>query len=152
MMQVNPHRRPATDEKAPLGAEPPDACCSGLAGLLSPRLFRALADPTRLALLVRLAEGGGPFTVSQMAQGSGVDMSVVSRHLASLREAGIITCAKRGKEVLCSVQTGAVARMLRDLADALEACCPAGTCRTEPNNTPVPMLSRPKQPRSAAQS
>ena len=73
------------------------ACCSGLAELLSPQLFKALADPKRLSLLVRVAEGGGPSTVSHVAKGSGVDMSVVSRHLAILREAGIIRCEKRGK-------------------------------------------------------
>jgi ArsR family transcriptional regulator len=101
-------------------------CCSGLQGLLSPRLFKALSDPKRLSLLVRLAEERGPCTVGHVAQGSGVDLSVVSRHLATLREAGIITCEKRGKEVFCVVQTSAVVKILRDLADALEACCPNG--------------------------
>jgi hypothetical protein len=36
-----------------------------------------------------------------------------------LRDAGVITCEKRGKEVWCTVQTGEVAQILRDLADAL---------------------------------
>ena len=103
-------------------------CCSGLAGLLSPRLFKALADPKRLSLLVRLAEEGGPCTVSHVAGGSGVDMSVVSRHLAVLRDAGIIGCVKRGKEVWCTVQTKTVVALLRELADALETCCPEGIC------------------------
>jgi len=92
--------------------------------MLSPRLFKALADPSRIALLVRLAEAGGPRTVSDVARGSNVDLSVVSRHLAILREAGILQCVKRGKEVWCSVQSDALARILRNLADALEACCP----------------------------
>lgn len=106
----------------------PGSCCAaGLSELLSPQLFRALADPRRLSLLVRLADKGGPCTVGQLADGSGVDLSVVSRHLAVLREAGVITCEKRGKEVWCTVQTGAVARILRDLADALETCCPSSS-------------------------
>jgi DNA-binding transcriptional ArsR family regulator len=100
-------------------------CCAGLQTLLSPRLFKALSDPRRISLLVRLAEEGRPCTVGQLASGSGVDLSVVSRHLAALREAGVITCEKQGKEVWCSVQTGAVTRLLRDLADALESCCPS---------------------------
>ena len=75
---------------------------------------------------MRLAEQREPRTVGQIAQGSGVDLSVVSRHLAVLREAGVIGCEKQGKEVWCTVQTGAVAQILRDLADALEACCPEG--------------------------
>jgi len=101
-------------------------CCADLGQLLSPRLFKALADPSRTALLLRLAEGGAPRTVSQAAQGGGVDLSVVSRHLAVLREAGVVQCVKRGKEVWCSVRWDALARALRDLADALEACCPSG--------------------------
>jgi DNA-binding transcriptional ArsR family regulator len=99
-------------------------CCSGLRGLLSPKLFKALSDPKRLSLLVRLAEESGPCTVSKIAEGSGVDLSVVSRHLAILREAAIITCEKKGKEVWCVVQTAPVVKLLRNLADALEACCP----------------------------
>ncbi len=101
-------------------------CCGGLEDLLSPRLFKALSDPRRLQLFVRLAGEGCACTVGQLADGSGVDLSVVSRHLAVLRDAGVITCEKRGKEVWCKVQTGEVARVLRDLADALDACCPAG--------------------------
>jgi len=75
---------------------------------------------------VRLAGEGCACTVGQLADGSGVDLSVVSLHLAVLRDAGVITCEKRGKEVWCTVQAGEVAGLLRDLADALDACCPAG--------------------------
>ena len=124
MVQTSKRRAPGTARGA--------ACCSGLAGLLSPRLFRALADPKRLSLLLRLAEEGGPCTVSHVAGGSGVDLSVVSRHLAILRDAGIIGCVKRGKEVWCTVQTTAVAGLLRELADALETCCPGGSCPRAP--------------------
>jgi DNA-binding transcriptional ArsR family regulator len=99
-------------------------CCSGLADLLSPKLFKALSDPRRVTLLIRLAEAGKPCTVGDIADGSGVDMSVVSRHLAILRESGIIRCEKQGKEVLCVVQTNTLANALRSLADALDACCP----------------------------
>lgn len=104
------------------------SCCSGLQSLMSPKLFKALSDPKRLSLLVRLAELGEACNVGQIAQGSGVDLSVVSRHLAMLRDAGVIRCDKRGKEVWCVVETAAVVKVLRDLADALEACCPDGVC------------------------
>jgi DNA-binding transcriptional ArsR family regulator len=113
-------------------ADESGSCCSGLRGLLSPKLFRALSDPKRLSLLARLAEMRGPTTVGVVAEGSGIDMSVVSRHLAILRDAGIIRCEKQGKEVWCSVQTGIIAKILRDLADALEACCPSETCPAAP--------------------
>jgi ArsR family transcriptional regulator len=108
------------------------ACCAGLKDLLSPKLFKALSDPKRISLLVRLAEQREPCTVGAVAAGSGVDMSVVSRHLGVLRDAGIIECQKRGKEVWCSVRTGTVAQLLRELAAALDACCPAGSCPPAP--------------------
>lgn len=129
-----------TDEK---GTEE-RTCCSGLAELLSPKLFKALSDPKRLSLLVRVAEGGGPSTVSNVARGSGVDMSVVSRHLAILREAGILRCEKQGKEVLCTLRTDVVVQLLRRLADALETCCPATLDQAE--STCSPPSSRPVGP------
>ena len=123
MVQVS--RSPDAAAQSPT-AEAEPRCCAGLEDLLSPRLFKALSDPRRLQLFVRLAGEGCACTVGQLADGSGVDLSVVSRHLAVLREAGVISCEKRGKEVWCTVQTGEVAGILRDLADALDACCPAG--------------------------
>lgn len=101
---------------------------------MEPKLFKALSDPKRLSLLVRLAEQREPCTVGAIAEGSGVDMSVVSRHLGILRDAGVIDCQKRGKEVWCVVQTGMIAKFLRDLADALEACCPSGLCPSMPSS------------------
>ena len=104
---------------------PPAGCCDDLAGLLSPRLFKALGDPSRVGLLARLALADEPQTVSEVADGAERDISVVSRHLAILRDAGIIECTRRGKEVRCTVRAGTLARTLRALADALEACCPS---------------------------
>jgi ArsR family transcriptional regulator len=126
MVQVNKH-----DAGECIGTARP-ACCSELQRLLSPELFKAFADPKRLSLLIRLAEAQGPRTVGQIAEGSEVDLSVVSRHLSILREAGVISCVKQGKEVWCSLQTGSVAALLRDLADALEACCPTQGAETSP--------------------
>jgi DNA-binding transcriptional ArsR family regulator len=126
MVQVNNQ----TDDARRAGGDAGACCASGLQELLSPQLFKALADPRRVSLLVRLADSRRPCTVGGLAEGSGVDLSVVSRHLAILRDAGIISCYKQGKEVWCSVQTGAVVRLLRDLADALETCCPPEGART----------------------
>lgn len=100
-----------------------DTCCD-LSAYLSPRLFKALGDSTRVALLARLAEAGRACTVGEMAREATIDVSVVSRHLAILREAGVIECLKRGREVWCRVRIASLARTLRELADALETCCP----------------------------
>ncbi|MCH7592098.1 MAG: winged helix-turn-helix transcriptional regulator [Planctomycetes bacterium] len=97
-------------------------CCE-IDGLLEPRFFRALCDPSRIALLARLAQCCEPCSVSQLAQCCPTDLSVVSRHLAMLRDAGILSCEKRGKEVFYRVRYDELIKTLRALADGFEACC-----------------------------
>jgi ArsR family transcriptional regulator len=103
-------------------------CCGGLEELLPPRLFKALAAPNRIALLARLATCREGCTVGEAARCCAVDLSVVSRHLAQLRDAGVLEATRRGKEVVYAVRAEALARALRALADALSSCaagCPA---------------------------
>ncbi len=99
------------------------ACCPQIQALLDPRLFKALCDPTRIAILARMAQSPDPCTVSQMAHCCPVDLSVVSRHLAILREAGVVKAQKRGKEVWYQVRFTELAATLRKIADAIEHCC-----------------------------
>ena len=70
-----------------------DQCCGELAQWLSPRLFKALSDPNRVALLARLGESRRDQSVSELARGFHIDLSVVSRHLGILRDAGIVSKA-----------------------------------------------------------
>jgi len=92
---------------------------------LIPRaLFRALGDPTRIAILDALACGCGPQSVGEVAEAVAADLSVVSRNLRQLREAGVLRCERDGKRVLCRLDTSEVVTQLRSLADALENCCP----------------------------
>lgn len=96
-----------------------------LAALFEPSFYRALCEPTRIGILVWLGQQKAPRTVSEIAS-SGccqVDLSVVSRHLGVLRDAGILESARRGKEVLYRVRVDALVSTLRGLADALESCC-----------------------------
>ena len=99
-------------------------CCAGLTQQLQPEFFKALCDPTRLAILAYLATRPGPLRVSEVGQCCPIDLSVVSRHLTILRQAGIVRSEKRGKEVFYQVQFTPFIRTLRGIADALEACCP----------------------------
>ncbi len=55
--------------------------------------FAALADPTRRAILARLAEGEA--TVRELAEPFSVSLPAISRHLKVLERAGLIT---RGRE------------------------------------------------------
>ncbi len=104
-------------------------CCGGLGKWLSPEFFRALSDPNRVAILARLAEGGAEQTVTEVASCCPINLSVVSRHLRTLREAGVLAAEKRGKEVFYSVKIQDLVFLLRNLANALEACCPDGLSR-----------------------
>ncbi len=104
------------------------ACCAALESAIDPRLFRALSDPTRIHILIGLAQCCGPQTVTQAAACSAVDLSVVSRHLGILRDAGILSVRKEGRQMYYSVRYAEVARALRALADAIAACCPDGAC------------------------
>ncbi len=89
-------------------------------------LFKALCDANRVAILADLAVGGAPRTVSQIAGRLPVDVSVVSRHLTMLREAGVLAAERRGKEVFYTVRYRGLAGTLRAMAAAIDACCPAG--------------------------
>lgn len=53
----------------------------------------ALADPTRRAILARLAQGGA--TVNELAEPFAISLPAVSRHLKVLEHAGLIS---RGRE------------------------------------------------------
>jgi len=56
-------------------------------------IFAALADPTRRAMLARLAEG--PATVKELAEPFTISMPAISKHLKVLEHAGLI---ERGRE------------------------------------------------------
>jgi len=51
-------------------------------------IFAALADPTRRAILARLAEGDA--TVSELAEPFPISLPAISRHLKVLEQAGLI--------------------------------------------------------------
>lgn len=116
MTQVR-NRRPITPKQASARLGPID-------GMLDPELFKALGDPTRITLLACLAKCGRPCAVGEIAQCCAVDLSVVSRHLRLLADAGVLDSSKSGRTVFYAVRAGPLAGALRRLADELERCCP----------------------------
>ena len=93
---------------------------SDLGAVVSHQLFRALGDPTRVRLLDLLAERCRACSVSELADCLDVDLSVVSRHLALLRAAGVLRATKTGRNVFYEIQFQALAETLRGIADTLE--------------------------------
>jgi DNA-binding transcriptional ArsR family regulator len=57
--------------------------------------FSALADPTRRAILTRLAEGEA--TVSELAEPFPISLPAVSRHLKVLEQAGLIVRSREAQ-------------------------------------------------------
>ncbi len=61
-------------------------------------VFRALADPTRLAVYERLAKAD-EITVVDLTRGSGVTQGAVSQHLKTLKQAGLVAERPDGRRV-----------------------------------------------------
>lgn len=62
-------------------------------------VFRALADASRRALLDRLFERNGQ-SLGELTQGMAMSRQAVTKHLAILEEAGLVTTLRRGREKL----------------------------------------------------
>jgi DNA-binding transcriptional ArsR family regulator len=69
---------------------------------------KALADPTRLRIVARLA--AHPATVTELIGHVDLSQPLVSWHLRRLRAAGLVETRRSGREVICSLSREAVAR------------------------------------------
>ncbi len=85
-------------------------------------LFKALADPYRLAIVSTLARSGHEVCVCDFTSGLPLNQPTVSHHLKILRDAGLVTCERRGTWVYYRLAVGA-----RERLDAvLHALIPQG--------------------------
>jgi len=75
--------------------------------------FAALADPTRRAILDRLAEG--EFSATELAEPFAISQPAVSKHLKVLERAGLISRRRQAQWRRCRL----TARTLREAADWL---------------------------------
>jgi len=69
--------------------------------------FSALADPTRRAILVRLARGEA--TVGELAEPFDISLPAISRHLKVLELASLISNERVGKHRRCRLKPAALA-------------------------------------------
>ncbi|MBW6507015.1 MAG: metalloregulator ArsR/SmtB family transcription factor [Rhodobacteraceae bacterium] len=70
------------------------------------RLFAALADPTRRAILTMLLEDD--MAVTDVAAPFAMSLAAVSKHLAILADAGLISQEKRGRLKWCKLEPGSL--------------------------------------------
>jgi ArsR family transcriptional regulator, cadmium/lead-responsive transcriptional repressor len=92
-------------------------------------LFRSLGDPARLAIVRRLA--GGAARVTELTGELGLAQSTVSKHLACLRECGLVSVEAVGRASVHSLAQPALLEVLGAAEEVLAATgnavalCPA---------------------------
>ncbi|OJU63714.1 MAG: transcriptional regulator [Armatimonadetes bacterium 55-13] len=77
--------------------------------------FAALADPTRRAILARLAQG--ETSVKELAQPFEMSLPAVTKHLKVLENAGLVTKSRQAQWRPCRLE----ATPLREVADWVES-------------------------------
>jgi len=97
-------------------------------------MFKALGDPTRLRIFTFLRDCAGPVAVGEEGEVrrvagptvgevcchvTGVDKisSTISFHLKELRNAGLISVERRGKNMICTVDGDAIEALSRYFAE-----------------------------------
>ncbi|MBN1403611.1 MAG: winged helix-turn-helix transcriptional regulator [Opitutales bacterium] len=76
-------------------------------------VFKALGHPARLEMVKAL--GAGELCVCELVKVAGLGWSSVSRHLAQLKEAGVVQDEKRGMQVYYSLTLPCVGGFIRCL-------------------------------------
>jgi DNA-binding transcriptional ArsR family regulator len=103
-------------------------------------LFRSLGDPARLMIVRRLA--GGPARVTDLVAALGLAQSTVFKHLACLRDCGLVTSEPAGRASVFRLAQPSLADMLTAAETVLAATgsavalCPEyglGTCCPDPS-------------------
>lgn len=81
-------------------------------------VFKALADPTRREILARLRKG--PLTSGQIAEAFPSAWPTISRHLAVLRESGLITATRNGQYINYELDTSVLQDVVQHLMTWVE--------------------------------
>lgn len=76
------------------------------------KLFRGLADPSRLSLLEALRDG--PLSAGELADASGLSASNASNHLSCLHGCGLVERTREGRHVVYELSDPRVASILAE--------------------------------------
>lgn len=82
-------------------------------------LFKALGDPYRLLILATIAQAEDEVCVCDFTAGLPLEQPTVSHHLKILRDAGCVTCERRGTWVYYRLAPGVRHRITEALKDVL---------------------------------
>lgn len=84
-------------------------------GATSNQVFRAFADETRRRILRLLRDG--PLTSGEIADQFDSSWPTVSRHLALLKEAGLVSTERHGQEIRYELNTSVFQDLVQHLMD-----------------------------------
>ena len=79
------------------------------------RVFHALGDPTRRALMEKLGEG--PVSVSRLADPLDITLAAVVQHLQILEESGLVRTEKVGRVRTCRIDPDGLAAAQKWISD-----------------------------------
>jgi ArsR family transcriptional regulator, arsenate/arsenite/antimonite-responsive transcriptional repressor len=82
-------------------------------------LFKALADPARVAILATLARADQEVCVCDFTAGLDLNQSTISHHLKLLKDAGLVNSVRRGTWGYYSLASDAHARLDAALSSVL---------------------------------
>src|SRR5205809_4634401 len=103
-------------------------------GRRSSQVFRALADETRREILRLLRDG--PLTSGEIASRFESSWPTISRHLAVLRDAGLVVTERRGQEIRYELNTSVFQDLIQHLIEW-----------TRPTRAPARALVKPSRTR-----
>lgn len=83
------------------------------------RVLKAVSHPARLIMLEEIARSGER-CVCELAALVGLDMSTASRHLAKMKEAGILTDEKRGQMTFFRLRAPCLMKFLECIDGVIE--------------------------------
>ena len=80
---------------------------------MSDSAFKALSDPTRREILRLL--GAGDRTAGEIVERFEISQPAISRHLAVLRQAGLVAARRQGQNIVYSLDTTVFQDVVRTL-------------------------------------
>jgi ArsR family transcriptional regulator len=83
-------------------------------------LFKAVSDPYRLRMLATMARARNEVCVCDFTDALPLNQPTVSHHLRILREAGLVSCERRGTWVYYQLAAGAFERIDAALASVFK--------------------------------
>jgi DNA-binding transcriptional ArsR family regulator len=83
------------------------------------RVLKALGHPTRLLIAEEL--GQGERCVCEFVDMAGVDYSTISRHLAVMKQAGLVEDEKRGKQVFYRLRVPCVLNFMECVEEVIRS-------------------------------